>query len=550
LGEAARQFDITTDQRYKMFREGNEFARKERESRQEFQERIAGLAQGYTRDNMRLTEEINEAYAKNRQVEALELVGERHKNTVGLQKLAHAQTLERMEESFNDALALQDDAQEQQTKIVNLRGVIQQALQDDAQEYDAERLGAVQYFAREESEKDRKIRQRLMLLEEEKFELQKGLAPSTTRSWWGMGQSQADRLNELNIEARELQNKALEQGIPQSALDSDVRNYIGLRSLALQEKTQHDRSMFQLYGLLGEMEASNRQGFGKPMDMQNYLADPLNIQAYASGASMPLFEQAITQVYQPQYNQETGETLPRSLPPALESALRIRQGGGITIPTRIIPTYQAGGEVDRQYYEPVTGGMLERPSLDRPEPYPSDPMITALPEGFDITKGTGSLVTPALEKIIEPFVGVIGDIAGGQDFKVDEETSEAVRAINALNQMATMRTMQSLAGRESVQLMERIASLNVPAAQFFYDDTKALAQFKTASRVMDFAVREQDRLMSLSNLPRKERLAAEKELTTLRGLQAEYDNVINMYERKLGRGEEKDWNAALDQFFN
>ena len=98
--------------------------------------------------------------------------------------------------------------------------------------------------------------------------------------------------------------------------------------------------------------------------------------------------------------------------------------------------------------------------------------------------------------------------------------------------------------------MERIASLNVPAAEFFYDDTKALAQFKTASRVMDFAVREQDRLMSLGNLPRKDRLAAEKELTSLRGLQAEYDNVINMYERKLGKGEEKDWNAALDQFFN
>jgi hypothetical protein len=537
------------DQTYQIFRENNQFLTGERIGSQEFQNQFAGLKQEYTRDNMRLTEEINEAYAQNRQGDALELVGERHKNTVAIQELGHAQTLIRMEESFDDAMALQDDAQEQQTAITELQAGFRQALQDDAQAYDAERLGVVQDLTREVTEKDREIRQRLMLLEEEKFELQKGLAPSTKRSWWGMGQSQADRLNELNIKARELQNKALEQGIPQSALDSDVRNYIGLRGLALQEKTQHDRSMFQLYGLLGEMEASNRQGFGKPMDMQNYLADPLNIQAYASGASMPLFEQAITQVYQPQYDRETGNMQPLSLPAGLESALRIRQSGGITIPTNILGGYQAGGEVERQYYEPVTGGMLERPSLDRPEPYPSEPLITALPEGFDITKGTGSLVTPALEKIIEPFVGVIGDIAGGQDFKVSEETSEAVRAINALNQMATMRTMQSLAGRESVQLMERIASLNVPAAEFFYDDTKALAQFKTASRVMDFAVREQDRLMSL-NLPRKERLAAEKELTALRGLQAEYDNVINMYERKLGRGEEKDWNAALDQFFN
>jgi len=38
-------------------------------------------------------------------------------------------------------------------------------------------------------------------------------------------------------------------------------------------------------------------------------------------------------------------------------------------------------------------------------------------------------------------------------------------------------------------------------------------------------------------------------LTTLGGLQAEYDNVIKLYERKLGRGEAKDWNTALDQFF-
>ena len=191
--------------------------------------------------------------------------------------------------------------------------------------------------------------------------------------------------------------------------------------------------------------------------------------------------------------------------------------------------------------------MLRRPPLDAPEPYPEQPLITDLPPGMDITKGTGSAVTPVLHRFLEPLVGVAGDIAGGQDWKLDEETTEAVSAINALNQMATMRTMQSLAGRESVQLMERIASLQVPAAEFFYDDTKALSQFKTASRIMDYAVREQERLMSLG-LPRKDRIQAEKELTSLRGLQAEYDNVVGLYERKLGRTD-KDWNTALDQFF-
>ena len=526
------------------------FTREENETQREFLDRLERLKADLTNKRDKNLSILNEDFAGARWEERKELEGILQDNRIGLSEIQHTQNIEKIREQYAQMMTLQDDDQAFRDAYAVLQKDLTNMINNNTHQNNLDHTGFVQRWKGKQNDKDRAFLERRVKMEEERQAL------AMDKPWFGIpyyltlgiyGKSPAERIQDLEIETREWESEARQQGLDIRQTGSDVENYVRLSQNALTKRSQQTNELFSVMGFMQDKNRRPKPGFENRLDMDNYLADRMAIEAYARGAEMPYFDQAITQVFKPQYDRETGTMLPLSLPPALESALRIRQAQGITIPDRIIPGYQRGGEVDNLYLEPVTGGYLERPSLDRPAPYPSEPLITALPEGFDITKGTGSLVTPALEKVIEPFVGVLGDLAGGQDWKVSEETSEAVRAINALNQMATMRTMQSLAGRESVQLMERIASLNVPAAEFFYDDTKALAQFKTASRVMDFAVREQDRLMSL-NLPRKERLAAEKELTTLRGLQTEYDSVINMYERKLGRTE-KDWDSALDQFF-
>tara|TARA_R110002020_G_scaffold279136_2_gene494526 strand:- start:1327 stop:3864 length:2538 start_codon:yes stop_codon:yes gene_type:complete len=457
---------------------------------------------------------------------------------------SHENRLEVLDRTFEGQAGLDAQAQGAAMNQIHARGSIQAALQDDSQEHSLEAQKRQNAFLEDMKEKDRELIEERLELDVLEYELRKGLAPSIEKSWLPWDKSQADQLNEIRIEREKLQNEAIEQGIDLGQYASDFNSFIQTERLHMDARAQDERRLLEYYSMLDDGADFSDTGFVK-----NLLGDGNAARAYASGVAMPQYEVALTSAYKPQVDLDTGRMSSPQLPTHIESALRLRQQKGYAVPSGFL-NLQAGGPVNQpegMYREPVTGGMLRRPPLDAPEPYPQQPLITDLPPGMDITKGTGSAVTPVLHRFLEPLVGVAGDIAGGQDWKLDEETTEAVSAINALNQMATMRTMQSLAGRESVQLMERIASLQVPAAEFFYDDTKALSQFKTASRIMDYAVREQERLMSLG-LPRKDRIQAEKELTSLRGLQAEYDNVVGLYERKLGRTD-KDWNTALDQFF-
>ena len=518
------------------------FTRDINEDNQEHQLRLLNAEDRYRKENKELDAEISERFAQGRFGEALELTARRHANQKNLIDIGFNNTMSQMEQAHQNTLTVQDNKQDFLAEQNQIDRSYRQGLEKMRIASQKELQLLQQEFAADENDKDREIKEDILKLQEDQFEHRKGLDPSTEGTGFlGWGPSEAEQLRKLEVELKS-------RGADMQEWNSTVNNYLNLRNMRLRETAQQESRLLSLYdSLFPEQPGFQTKGF-----IDNLLSNPDAIRGYAMGVSMPKFEHAITLRYQSKTDASDPTKIIRpTIPSALESALRERQNNGFTIPDILLEqTYQAGGSVNQQegmYREPVTGGMLRRPPLDDPEPYPQQPLITDLPPGMDITKGTGSAVTPFLHHFLEKTIGVAGDLAGGQDWKLDEETTQAVSAINALNQMATMRTMQSLAGRESVQLMERIASLQVPAAEFFYDDTKALSQFKTASRIMDYAVREQERLMSLG-LPRKDRIQAEKELTSLRGLQAEYDNVVEVYERKLGRTD-KDWNTALDQFF-
>ena len=130
-----------------------------------------------------------------------------------------------------------------------------------------------------------------------------------------------------------------------------------------------------------------------------------------------------------------------------------------------------------------------------------------------------------------------------------EETEEAVRTLDSFTQIALTRALGSLAGRENRELQERLAKLQVPAAEFFYNDSEALAQFRASSRVMDFAIREQESVMQGPGLTRTERNKAKKDLASLKSIRSEYDNLAAAYSRKL-EGDTEAVSKQLDQFFN
>jgi len=248
------------------------------------------------------------------------------------------------------------------------------------------------------------------------------------------------------------------------------------------------------------------------------------------------------------------------MPPYLKSAIEARQKGGftafspdMTVVERIASQqgYAKGGEIkhmanggdpSKGLFEPTTGRFMARP----PEPEQpitfDEPIISGL-EGIDITKGTGSdaFIKKGINKIITTIPLVEGPMF--------PEAEEAIRTLDSFTQIALTRALGSIAGRENRELQERLAKLQVPAAEFFYNDSEALAQFKASSRVMDFAIREQQSVMQGPGLTRTERNKAKKDLASLKSIRSEYDNLAAAYSRKL-EGDTEAVSKQLDQFFN
>jgi hypothetical protein len=206
---------------------------------------------------------------------------------------------------------------------------------------------------------------------------------------------------------------------------------------------------------------------------------------------------------------------------------------------------QGGGD-PRGLYEPITGTYLPRPVADEPLPI-EDPLITATGQGIDITSATGAdaFVVDKLNSAVEAITGIFG----GPGMVLGPEYQEAIRALDSFNQIALTRALGSIAGKENRELQERLARLEVPAARLLYNDRKAYAQFQTSSRVMDFAIREQDAALRGPSLTRSERNKASKDLAALQGIKLEYDRLADAFGRKI-EGDTSDVSSRLDQFFN
>ena len=349
----------------------------------------------------------------------------------------------------------------------------------------------------------------------------------------------------------DLRIRAGEAGMDMGRVDAFLQN--SNYSLNVRKQNFYEQSTIMGMAIDSQIAMSRNRGSGINANQMNemLMSGEASI-AYGLGAPMPAYEYALSQKFKTSWDPNTGLQISASMPPNIRSAIEARQQGGFTA---FSPEYAQGGEVkhmanggdpfrpdpSKGLFEPTTGRYMARPpEAEQPITF-DEPIISGL-EGIDITKGTGSdaFMKQAVNKVATAIF---------MENAPFEETEEAVRTLDSFTQIALTRALGSLAGRENKELQERLAKLQVPAAQFFYNDSEALAQFKASSRVMDFAIREQQSVMQGPGLTRTERNKAKKDLASLKSIRSEYDNLANAYSRKLG-GDTEAVSKQLDQFFN
>ena len=415
-------------------------------------------------------------------------------------------------------------------------------------------------------------------LQAKKFEFMQQGQLSTNLSWLestgnflapGQPFSSDARKQAEAIAAIDLEQNQLLLGMNQygANVTGPLQNLLAINQQRLNQQKINIMRSDQLYGMFLEQSLPEKPAEFNSNQMNALLSDADAIRSYATGGAMPKFELAISQKFKDSYDPETGMKITAEMPAGLKSAIAIRAAQGLAVPLGQYltgpqiqniraGTFANGGPVQsfangqgvnaidpqRGMYEPITGGYLPRnPGQEEAITF-DEPIISGL-KGIDITKGTGSdaFIKKAINKIVTTIPLVEGPVF--------PEAEEAIRTLDSFTQIALTRSLGSIAGKENKQLQERLAKLQVPAAEFFYNDSEALAQFKASSRVMDFAIREQQAAMQGPGLTRTERNKAKKDLASLKSIRSEYDNLASAYSRKL-EGDTKVVSKQLDQFFN
>ncbi len=368
------------------------------------------------------------------------------------------------------------------------------------------------------------------------------------------GKSKQEILNDLAFSNEFLKSNLAQTSFNNSENQRAIDNYMNNVRLGLDAYQVQSRETLAYLGMFADQQAqalandANRRGmFGSARHQMATISDPIILQAYAEGASLPYVDNIFSQMFSPRQNAQ-GEYVVPNIPSYLLDVGQQRRDKGMVSFLDGLQGYAKGGEIKHManggdpqgLFNPLTQTYFTPKQKEQPITF-DEPIISGL-EGVDITKGTGSdaFLKQAANKILTATL---------MENPPFEETEEAVRTLDSFTQIALTRALGSLAGRENRELQERLAKLQVPAAEFFYNDSEALAQFRASSRVMDFAIREQESVMQGPGLTRTERNKAKKDLASLKSIRSEYDNLAAAYSRKL-EGDTEAVSKQLDQFFN
>lgn len=199
----------------------------------------------------------------------------------------------------------------------------------------------------------------------------------------------------------------------------------------------------------------------------------------------------------------------------------------------------------KNLYDKFYSDVPYKSYLETVMPEPEDDNFFKLTEGRDYAGafGIGDAIFRTGASGAEQFFDIFG-----ANLNLKEDSREAVADIQAFNTYATTRLMQTLAGKENVQLQERLQKLTAnPKA--FETPTKAAATVRAYLGFLDFSEKSTENLMSSGLLDKKDTIKARQDLKAIQSMRKEYTKLDKQFQRKYETGETADTENKLERFY-
>ena len=205
---------------------------------------------------------------------------------------------------------------------------------------------------------------------------------------------------------------------------------------------------------------------------------------------------------------------------------------------------QPSEELAKNLYDKFYSDVSYKDYIESVLPEEEEESFFQLEKGIDYTDAYGPQA-----QIFQGGASLVegaADIAGFSP-NLMEETREAAANIEAFNTYATTRLMQTLAGKENVQLQERLQKLTAKTGMS--SPAKAKATVNSYLGFLDFSEKATKNLLDSGLLDKKDRLKGKQDLRAIENMQNEYNVLAKQFDRKYGEGEGEGGGGDLTRFF-
>lgn len=205
---------------------------------------------------------------------------------------------------------------------------------------------------------------------------------------------------------------------------------------------------------------------------------------------------------------------------------------------------QPSEELAKNLYDKFYSDVSYKDYIESVLPEEEEESFFQLEKGIDYTDAYGpqAQIFQGGASLVEGAV----DIAGFSP-NLMEETREAAANIEAFNTYATTRLMQTLAGKENVQLQERLQKLTAKTGMA--SPAKAKATVNSYLGFLDFSEKATKNLLDSGLLDKKDRLKGKQDLRAIENMKNEYNVLAKQFDRKYGEGEGEGGGGDLTRFF-
>ena len=205
---------------------------------------------------------------------------------------------------------------------------------------------------------------------------------------------------------------------------------------------------------------------------------------------------------------------------------------------------QPSEELAKNLYDKFYSDVSYKDYIESVLPEEEEESFFQLEKGIDYTDAYGPQAVAA-EVASGVFEGG-ADILGGS-FDIMPERREAIANIDAFNTYATTRLMQTLAGKENVQLQERLQKLTAKTGMA--SPAKAKATVNSYLGFLDFSEKATKNLLDSGLLDKKDRIKGKQDLRAIENMKNEYNVLAKQFDRKYGEGEGEGGGGDLTRFF-